>query len=767
MKYLSPFFLILAFLLVQGTTYAQRTNKDTLIIEEPLVIKAEQSLNWSNYRYILLGPQAIVWIEGSLTIEPGPGLQTIIQSIDPDKQSKGLVITGNLPEGSIVLENVHFNNLDQAVQLEPFWNRGSFKLRNFIVSSCGRNQPSIMVNNPLVNPSRETARIEFSNGTFFNNFSGLFLDNMGGNGTDLSVQDLRFIHNYPGGDEDQIGLLHLGFSNQFNASRSRISGLYFDQNFSDDKPSVDISVSGNSSHSFTISPVWSFKPIQIFDQRKNPRLPKLNCITGTSKSLPPNCSPRLDTNSGNVVRLTNFSSSCGPFKVYSSTGQEVLINSTISGDTLTFEPNATKSPSFLVFQRSQLKVLLRTARTNLSSRPDLIFEEDTILSKADLAVVIEKLKFTPNSVILREGDSLISKQDLQSLIKLQSGDTVLSYNSLQDLTKKIEVLENSTGLVTNLPAFDKEISISRGLAFYVGEIKPKLGVPTYLDFSWSIAYEKKINVLKSIRFEGHYTRIGMLDKTAFLAFGSVRDLNLTANGQRIQIPQAQLGFRTQILGLSFNTIYHFPSAFSKSKNLSLDLGWGVGLIRYDPMRLLSYNKDLAINTDSIAFLSLRSLGSEGQNYQEGSLTLMNTNIDVNLYEYGPYAILLNSLARISYQKLPYRFFAEIKFNLALTDYLDDIGLGKLYGANYNDWLKSNKNYQMPVNPTQVSSSGTPVAYELPKLYSNINSVQRRSTQLLPDGYFQVHFGLAYDLPTLVNEIKKLPVPKIVSKLRKQ
>jgi hypothetical protein len=247
----------------------------------------------------------------------------------------------------------------------------------------------------------------------------------------------------------------------------------------------------------------------------------------------------------------------------------------------------------------------------------------------------------------------------------------------------------------------------------------------------------------------------------------VRDLNLTANGQRIQIPQAQLGFRTQILGLSFNTIYHFPSAFSKSKNLSLDLGWGVGLIRYDPMRLLSYNKDLAINTDSIAFLSLRSLGSEGQNYQEGSLTLMNTNIDVNLYEYGPYAILLNSLARISYQKLPYRFFAEIKFNLALTDYLDDIGLGKLYGANYNDWLKSNKNYQMPVNPTQVSSSGTPVAYELPKLYSNINSVQRRSTQLLPDGYFQVHFGLAYDLPTLVNEIKKLPVPKIVSKLRKQ
>ncbi len=226
--------------------------------------------------------------------------------------------------------------------------------------------------------------------------------------------------------------------------------------------------------------------------------------------------------------------------------------------------------------------------------------------------------------------------------------------------------------------------------------------------------------------------------------------------------QNQVAFRTHVFGVSYNQIYTAPFAFRNKTRWSFDYGWGAGLIRFDPYRVVSYNRDRVINRDSVALIPLRSVGTEGQNFKAGLILSNPVQVDVNLYEYGPYAILLNSMGRISYRNNGLRFFGEIKWNLPLTDYLDDFGIGRLYANNYTEWSKANANLVLPENPTAINpSTGEGRPYRLEQIFRSMPSKGRRTKGIMPDSYVQIHFGLSYDFQEIRKVYREADLPGLM------
>jgi len=149
-------------------------SSDTLILRETLTVGPNQTLDLSRYTHVLLMPQASIWVEGTLVIQPATGRTVMIGSLFREQSGKGIVVTGNNPKASIRIRDVWFDRLDQALHFEPFWNRGRVEIQDFKVSRCGRLQPALMVHHPLLNPANEKVNFNLKNARFFNNFSGLF-----------------------------------------------------------------------------------------------------------------------------------------------------------------------------------------------------------------------------------------------------------------------------------------------------------------------------------------------------------------------------------------------------------------------------------------------------------------------------------------------------------------------------------------------------------------------------------------------------------------
>ncbi|MGA1330961.1 MAG: hypothetical protein ACO31H_05270 [Bacteroidia bacterium] len=144
-------------------------DSDTLILRETLTVGPNQTLDLSRYTHVLLMPEASIWVEGTLIIQPSNGRTVRISSFFREQSGKGIVITGNNPKASIQLRDVWFDRLDQAIHFEPFWNRSSVQIEEFKVSRCGRLQPAVMVHHPLLNLASEKLDFKLNKGRFFNN----------------------------------------------------------------------------------------------------------------------------------------------------------------------------------------------------------------------------------------------------------------------------------------------------------------------------------------------------------------------------------------------------------------------------------------------------------------------------------------------------------------------------------------------------------------------------------------------------------------------
>ncbi|MFM9143368.1 MAG: hypothetical protein ACKOPP_05155 [Bacteroidota bacterium] len=764
-RVLWPSLGLLLGLLFSPALHAQ--DSDTLILRETLTVGPNQTLDLSRYTHVLLLPEASIWVEGSLIIQPTNGRTVRISSFFREQSGKGIVITGNNPKAFIRLRNVWFDRLDQALHFEPFWNRSSVQIEDFKVSRCGRLQPAVMVHHPLLNLATEKLDFRVSKGRFFNNYSGLFFEKVGGNGTEWDLENLAFYHNYENNDGDPLGLLHMGLSEQLKAGRVKVSALYFDRNFTSTGAAYALSTSGLSNQSLTITEVSAEGGLQIMDRKVNPRLPQLKIQNATNPAnLAPSCNPKVLSQDRRRIVLQGYHPSCGAVQVFGTGGLSLDHLQSDFGDTLQLDISGRGIPSYLVFENDNLRILLKPLRKTLGDG-DPVSTEDTLVGRIEYETMVNQLAGMNNLDL--ENDSVVPKKVLAQLVKPGSSDTIVGKVEFQLLRQKVDAVEGNASLVLR-PVFpQEELSFSTGLAFYCGDLKYQYGVPTFLDRSWSIAYEKRIKPLRSFRIEGHFTRVGMFDRTAAFAFGRIKETVLVDNNfKRYTVDdQSQVAFRTHIFGLSYNQIYTAPMAFRNKTKWSLDYGWGAGIIRFDPYRVVSYNRDRALNRDSVALIPLRSVGTEGQNYQPGLVLSSPLRLDANLYEYGPYAILLNGMGRLSYRNNGLRFFGEVKWNLALTDYLDDFGPGQLYANNYDAWAKANANLVLPQNPTVVNAStgeGTP--YRLNQIFRRMPSKQRRTMGFLPDSYVQIHFGLSYDLKEIRRVYRDADVPGLIRRMRR-
>lgn len=728
-------------------------NKDTLYIEKTLFIPKGKKENLSQYSHILMGPGTMIWVEGSLIINPSEGRTTKITSRDPSMLAKGIVIGGHNHEEIVDISNISFELLDQAIYFEPFWSRSRVSIRNFSINRCGLAQPIVSVHNPFLNPKTERINFELTNGLIFNNFSGIIFDDFASIGTQYKIQDIHFYHNHEGSHEDQLGLLHLDLSNSFQTKQVDFKNLSFSNNFTEITHSISISASGSNKQVLNLGTVAVSGPFKIMDEKTNPRLPKINFSETPISNKFPACNPTLVGKTFNSVDILYLSDLCGEPILYSNDGSRIPITTNRIGDTtrLIWKWTLSKTATYISFETNDLRLYLSPLTKKIGDT-QIGSSDDTVVSQVILQKLIKEISDNKSNVIVKATDSLVSKSTLSSLVLPGGKDTIVTKEKILALNEAIEDMESELGLTSKAYFPTQEIGYSKGLAFYLGDLKYPYGLPTYLDHSWSIFYERKLKPRKSLRIEGHYTRIGFGNSSAFFSYGTGRGTFLTDpknNNAPILINQSQIQFRTDIFGLSYNQINSLPGIFRNNLRWSMEWGWGAGLIRFDPYRVLSYNKDKAINTDSIALLPLRTLGTEGQNSNPAILKLGPINLDYNLHEYGPYAILLNSFLRVSYRTQGFRFSFELKYNLPLTDYLDDFGLGRLYGGNYSKWVNSNQNIELPSNPTRVNpSTGEPIPYNINSVFQDISSIKRRSTGVLPDSYVQLHFGVSYNFEDL-------------------
>ena len=64
-------------------------SSDTLILRETLTVGPTQTLDLSRYTHVLLMPQASIWVEGTLVIQPATGRTVMIGSCFGNSPAKG------------------------------------------------------------------------------------------------------------------------------------------------------------------------------------------------------------------------------------------------------------------------------------------------------------------------------------------------------------------------------------------------------------------------------------------------------------------------------------------------------------------------------------------------------------------------------------------------------------------------------------------------------------------------------------------------------
>jgi hypothetical protein len=276
-----------------------------------------------------------------------------------------------------------------------------------------------------------------------------------------------------------------------------------------------------------------------------------------------------------------------------------------------------------------------------------------------------------------------------------------------------------------------EVGFMAGLAFYVGDIKHRFGIPGVYDWSKTafVQYNKSAKV--SYRFGFSRTNIGMHNPTAPLAIWQSASTYGLNDGNYFLIPSFNNNFKTEMYNLDADLIYYFAAKHDNSKSVNQNnkgqwipaIGAGVSLCYFEPYRMVVYSR----NKDSAEFMKLRPLGLEGQNFLS------------NKRDYIPITLNVNLSFQLAYAYKNWRLRYEIKAIMSFSDYLDDYGQGFVYGSNYDKWKESLGEVDLPVD----KHTGKQITIE--QAFPNYTSSEKRTTNLLPDMFFPQHIGVSYVL----------------------
>ena len=640
---------------------------DTLRINGILKIAKGQELKINAGTQVLFSPGASVWVEGGLSIAGEAQNPVILSSVDPKNPGAGFLINGSDPNSLVSIQHATLNHLSRAISFEPFWNRKSVSLSNIVVKNSEFNEAIIYVASPLINLSKQTIVFELKNAHFFQNKAGVILESAGMSGITYNLDNLIFQNNTIEGNDNSLGILNINVASPFIAKNLLIGNLAFIQNTAGNKV-LGLSL-GGSQETIAAKGIYSLEGARpVFDNQQDARLPVLEAPLKDASTFP--------------LPLCYFES----------------VNHTAN---------------YILVKGKKCCTIKQVLDSNLLAIPA------TINVFAD-SVAIPYTNGPAAYLLLENGMQI-------TLPALPISDTTAATPKIKPPVVLQDTLINPTLPWTKT----YEVGLMAGLAFYVGDIKHRFGIPGVYDWSKTafVQYNKSAKV--SYRFGLSRTNIGMHNATAPLAIWQSANTYGLKDGKYFLIPSFDNNFKTEIYTLDADFIYHLGSYNRKKSNPTEgkkgkwmpSIGTGVSLCYFEPYRMVVYSRE----KEDAVFMKLRPLGLEGQNFLS------------NKRDYIPITINVNLSFQLAYAYKNWRLRYEIKAIMSFSDYLDDYGQGYTYGSNYEKWKATLGDIDLPID----KKTGKPITIE--QAFPNRTSTIIRTTNMLPDMFFPQHIGVSYVL----------------------
>ena len=636
---------------------------DTLRIRGVQKVAKGEELKINAGTQVIFEPGATLWVEGGLTIAGDAKSPVVFSSAQADDPGLGIVINGNDPESQISVKHATFTQLARAFSFEPFWNRKAVSLDHIVVSQSVFNEAVIFVATPLLVLNKQSVSFELSNAHFIQNKGGIIIDNVGSSGIVYTLDHLVFQNNTVQGNDNSLGIIHLHIASPYQAKNLRLGEMVFIQNTANNQV-LGLSL-GGSQETIAAKGIYSLNGTRsIYDSQQDARLPKLDA-------------PLIDA-------YTYSKNLCFIEATQHQQGQIVLKGKKLCAVKQVLDSN------------------LIPIQASISNAGDSI----SIAYTSGIAAF----------VVLENG----LKEALPALPIIDS--------ALSTPPVKPPVVVPDTLINPSTP-FSKsyEVGLMAGLAFYVGDIKHRFGIPGVFDWSKSIFLQYNKSPRVSYRFGFSRTNIGMHNPTAALAVFRSADTYGLKDGKYFLIPSFNNNFKTEIYNLDADILFYFANKGKKVNEQKGHwipaIGTGISLCYFEPYRMIVYSR----NKDTAEFIKLRSLGLEGQNFLS------------NKKDYLPITMNINLSFQLAYAYKNWRLRYEIKAIMSFSDYLDDYGQGFVYGGNYDKWKESLGEVDLPID----KHTGKQITIE--QAFPNYTSTIKRTTNLLPDMFFPQHIGVSYVL----------------------
>ena len=319
---------------------AVKAQSNEVVISGTRVVDSSETFTMKPGQTLVFDGGARLLIYGGLEIKGTRENPVKIISRNKDNPGLGIVIADfKAKNPEVIIENVKFSGLVQAIRFDPFWYRKLVKLDHVEISNFELDEPLIYSGNPLLD-LRDNKAIDFelTNSHFFNNKGNVILENVGSLGINYVLNNLTFNDNILNGENVSMGILHLDFSRTLNQDRVSLGDLTFVNNTSGNKI-IGLSVSGGSGVVSEISSgkIFSNSPSSqvIFDNRSDARLPKIGVSETTT----------IKDKGGDEIFITGATHKFGRLALEvvgqpqivdlrDSFGRSVFISQTIIGDSL-------------------------------------------------------------------------------------------------------------------------------------------------------------------------------------------------------------------------------------------------------------------------------------------------------------------------------------------------------------------------------------------------------------------------------------------------
>jgi hypothetical protein len=690
--------------LVQCLCIAASFSQETMRINGTQIVKKGETLTIDAGRIVEFEAGATLIVEGSIVVRGTTDQPVIMKSMDLQNPGNGIMVKGIDENGSVVMDNVRISGLIQPLRFDPFWYRKSVDLKSMVISSANSGEPVIYVAGPLLD-LRDGMDIRFSMNSlkFYNNSGSVLLEKVGSDGIVYDLDKLLFSDNTLPGSDATMGVLHLDIARSVSEGQFKVGELAFNRNFSGDK-SVGVSMSGGigtGAEKFEAQGVFGNDDVSdlIYDRRANVRIPSLEVknMAGLDKYSD---EKNFVVSSNHMFGKVQMKVIGNPtvVKLEDSMGKPVYNNALRKGDTL--ELNYLEGNPTVVTLSNGEKFMV--PKLTVSQLPSPIYRNiDTTLSGIGM---------TLDSLIVKIRDSL----------------------EAQDLKWKTWT----------------EYGIWTGGAVYQGDIKHRYGIiPSTIEISTGFYAQFKPFKRTAFRVTYYNAKISMHSILAPGLFSAMAPLYLPTNigGVKGVFTPSNLwrfNFTTTLNVLDLESIIYLNRArninFNNPNKWSMlsALGIGTSIIQYDPKRM--------VVTDKYTLVSLRPLGTEGQNFLPGQKP------------YGKITGSFNLAYNVVFQKNRWLFKGEIKKVFSFSDYLDDWGTGQWYGGDYDKWAAS-----LPAGNIDPFSrqdmniiAGLGEYYQVEYKDKGLDLSAKKSLTPLPDGYLQFHLGVAYRIINPVIKEKK-------------